>query len=717
MLRLNALGMPETEPVTEKLLVEIASLRQQVEDLKREKADLEILLETTTEHSDTVTQELQDQAVEALIEGRKRFQAIAETTPVPILISRVTDGVVLYGNPQASPMFGLEIEELMGRQIVEFLVHPGTWPEILEKLETEGSVNNYELQVQTLKGQTCWVMLSVKPLIFNEEETFLSAFYDITERKRAEESLQLSETRLRRQSLTLLELSRERTLNCGDLSRALQSITKAAAQCLQIERVGVWLYPDLLGVQMDTWMHSPSMTVDQGDDHRQSGSRESGKLVCAELYELSRDAHSSGIELWTEDYPSYFQALAGTSSITTDDVYEDPRTRELRDSYFTPLGITSTLDVPLWLGGTQVGIICYEHTGPKRQWSVEEEVFGDSLANLVALAIEGFERKRAQQALFESKAELEVKVAERTQELQWTNEQMLVEIKERERAEVALQEALHRAEAASRSKSTFLANMSHELRTPLNAILGYSEIVYEEVTDLELEDLVQDVDKIRTAGAHLLALINDILDLSKIEAGRMELYRETFDIATVVKEVVTTAQPLIEKNGNCLQLFCPQDIGLMYGDVIKIRQILLNLLSNAAKFTEEGTITLRVGKQVGREVATLSEGGWEKGTSSVQALISDHPELLDASLVLLQVSDTGIGMSLEQQEHLFEAFAQGDASTTRKYGGTGLGLAITRHFCQMMGGDIATVSEEGAGTTFTVYLQAIEESDLEEEPR
>lgn len=714
MLRLNALEMPETEPVTEKLLVEIASLRQQVEDLKREKADLEILLETTTEHSDTVTQELQDQAVEALIEGRKRFQAIAETTPVPILISRVTDGVVLYGNPQASPMFGLEIEGLMGRQIVEFLVHPGTWPEILEKLETEGSVNNYELQVQTLKGQTCWVMLSVKPLIFNEEETFLSAFYDITERKRAEESLQLSETRLRRQSLTLLELSRERTLNCGDLSRALQSITKAAAQCLQVERVGVWLYPDLLGVRMETWMHSPSMTVDQGDDHRQSGSRESGKLVCAELYELSRDAHSSGIELWTEDYPSYFQALAGTSSITTDDVYEDPRTRELRDSYFTPLGITSTLDVPLWLGGTQVGIICYEHTGPKRQWSVEEEVFGDSLANLVALAIEGFERKRAQQALFESKAELEVKVAERTQELQWTNEQMLVEIKERERAEVALQEALHRAEAASRSKSTFLANMSHELRTPLNAILGYSEIVYEEVTDLELEDLVRDVDKIRTAGAHLLALINDILDLSKIEAGRMELYRETFDIATVVKEVVTTAQPLIEKNGNCLQLFCPQDIGLMYGDLTKIRQILLNLLSNAAKFTEQGTISLRVGKQVGREVATLSELGWEKRTSSVQALISDHPELLDASLVLLQVSDTGIGMSLEQQEHLFEAFAQGDASTTRKYGGTGLGLAITRHFCQMMGGDIATVSEEGAGTTFTVYLHAAEESDWED---
>ena len=235
-----------------------------------------------------------------------------------------------------------------------------------------------------------------------------------------------------------------------------------------------------------------------------------------------------------------------------------------------------------------------------------------------------------------------------------------------------LLEARRGAEAASSAKSQFLASMSHELRTPLNAIIGYSEMVQEEVEDLGQPQLVSDLTKIQTAGRHLLALINDILDLSKIEAGRMELYLETFELGTLVEEVATTVQPLVKKNANQLVVELPQRPGTMHADLTKVRQMLLNLLSNACKFTERGTITLTVRRQ--------------------------------RDDVLLAVRDTGVGMTAKQMERLFEAFAQAEASTTSKYGGTGLGLAITKRFSHMMGGDVTVMSEPGMGSTFTVRL-------------
>jgi len=235
-----------------------------------------------------------------------------------------------------------------------------------------------------------------------------------------------------------------------------------------------------------------------------------------------------------------------------------------------------------------------------------------------------------------------------------------------------LLEARRGAEAASSAKSQFLASMSHELRTPLNAIIGYSEMVQEEVEDLGQPQLVSDLTKIQTAGRHLLALINDILDLSKIEAGRMELYLETFELGTLVEEVATTVRPLVKKNANQLVVELPQRPGTMHADLTKVRQMLLNLLSNACKFTERGTITLTVRRQ--------------------------------RDDVLLAVRDTGVGMTAKQMERLFEAFAQAEASTTSKYGGTGLGLAITKRFSHMMGGDVTVMSEPGMGSTFTVRL-------------
>ena len=245
--------------------------------------------------------------------------------------------------------------------------------------------------------------------------------------------------------------------------------------------------------------------------------------------------------------------------------------------------------------------------------------------------------------------------------------------------ESALQSALEANEAAkqaSQAKSAFLANMSHELRTPLNAILGYSEMLAEDAEASGDADLQSDLKKILTAGRHLLGLINDVLDLSKIEAGKMRLYLETFELSGVVGEAVETARPLIEKKGNRFEVLCPADIGSIREDATKVRQVLLNLLSNAGKFTEGGLVTLDVRREIG------PAGNW----------------------VLFRVSDTGIGMTSAETKRLFESFVQADAGTSKKFGGTGLGLAITRKLCRLMGGDIVVESAPGLGSTFTVRL-------------
>ena len=238
-----------------------------------------------------------------------------------------------------------------------------------------------------------------------------------------------------------------------------------------------------------------------------------------------------------------------------------------------------------------------------------------------------------------------------------------------------LAEARDLADQANRTKSAFLANMSHELRTPLNAIIGYSEILQEDVVDLGQQSLVADLKKIEGAGRHLLGLINDILDLSKVEAGRMDVFIEDVDLVPLLDEVRAIIVPMAKKNGNAVEFRMAENVGTMRTDRTKLKQSLLNILSNASKFTNDGELTVLVERVQG-----------------------------DQPMMRFAISDTGIGMTEEQLSRLFQAFSQADASTTKQYGGTGLGLAITRNFCQLLGGDVTVVSKRGEGSTFTITL-------------
>jgi PAS domain S-box-containing protein len=764
-------------------------------------------------------------------------------------------------------IFGLDPNTFTGtyKDFLEY-VHPDDRPHLeqaqVRTLE-EGAEYNSEYRIIRPDGMMRW--LNVRGNVLRDPAgqplKLTGIVMDITDRKQMEIALTESEQRMRQQSQALANLAQHRALAEGDLKSALQAITEAAAEPLQVERTIIWLY-----------------------------NSDRTKFRCADLYELSQNRHSAGVEITVADYPIYFGALARNRVAVVDNVEQDPNLREFWQSYFQPLNITASLDAPIIVGGQVVGIVCHEHVGSTRQWTLTEQNFAGSIADFVVLALEVCERKRTEDALraaeekyrsifenavagifqtaptgyflsanpalariygydsvtevtanltdiahqlyvdadrrqefirqiqeqgrvceFESQVYrrdgaiiwiLENAIAvhnsqgallyyegtvediterKRTEEVlarqlaaietsidgisivdtkgrfiymnqahaqiygyddpaelvgkswavlyqpselrrfqqqimplfqqqgYWRGEAIgkkrdgstyaqevslaaleagelvcvVQDVTDRKQAEAALRESKDAAEEANRAKSQFLANMSHELRTPLNAIIGYSEMLQEDAEEVGSGEIIPDLEKIRGAGKHLLNLINDILDISKIEAGKMELYVETFSLSTLIYEVQTTIQPLIEKNGNILEIDCPEDLGTMEADLTKVRQALLNLLSNAAKFTEQGTITLTViQEQKGTEADALASIPW----------------------VTFKVTDTGIGMTLEQLEKVFQAFTQADASTTRKYGGTGLGLAISRRFCQMMGGDITVASQVGQGSTFTIRL-------------
>ncbi|MEH2060965.1 MAG: ATP-binding protein [Nostoc sp.] len=575
---------------------------------------------------------------------------------------------------------------------------------------------------------------------------------DITEQNETQEALQIRKNSRRKQSQTLVQLARSKTFQQGNLNAVLREITETAAQTLLVERVGVWLYNE-----------------------------ERSQIECIDLYDVKTKEHTFGNSLLKINYPAYFQALEEERTIAADDARNDTRTQELSESYLSVLGITSILYAPIWLEGRLVGVVCHEHIGEGRQWTLEEETFVGSIADFVTLAIEARERNIVEEALRKSEAqfraiferssigiglidmkaqivdtnlalceilgysreelygksftdyistekgdlklykqlmsgigtdlkttsrdgfqpskheeelverhriEMERRCLHQNGSLVWTHISvsvipgsdgepefflaMIEDITERKQTELKLRASQEAAESASRVKSEFLATMSHELRTPLNAIMGLSQLLQQEIVGSLNEKQNEYVNSIYSSGEHLLALINDILDLSKVEAGKEELLLSPLSVSDLCNYAIWTVRDRALEKG--LQLTYQIDIeaDICIADERRIKQMLLNLLTNAVKFTPGGQISLVVKK--------VPEG------------------------ITFTVSDTGIGIDSNQFQFLFEPFKQLDSRLNRQYEGTGLGLALTRKLARLHGGDVTVTSTLGAGSQFTLFI-------------
>jgi len=448
---------------------------------------------------------------------------------------------------------------------------------------------------------------------------------DISDRLAAEEALRATMHRLRRQNSALAEQARSPELLNASREASLRLITELAAETLKTGRVSVWFYND-----------------------------DRTKIRCANLFEKESRRHTEGAELTAADYPAYFRALAEERAIAADAAATDPRTHEFSPHYLQPLGISSMLDAPIRADGRMVGVICHEHTGPTRSWKPDEQSFAGSMADLVAMSLEVAQRRQAEASLREAHASLEIKVAERTRDLETAN--------------VRLREL-------DRLKSEFLSTMSHELRTPLNSIIGFTGILRQELPGPLNPEQMKQLGMVQTSARHLLGLINDLLDLSRIESGRMEINRETFSVSDLLAEVVQSLTPLVEQKKLRLESSLDQPSLALHSDRKRCFQVLLNLANNALKFTDTGLVRLAV-QTTAQEVAFC-------------------------------VHDTGIGIKPENMRQLFEAFRQVDGSARRVYEGTGLGLYLSKQLATMLGGYIKAESEFGIGSHFTFTVPRV----------
>jgi PAS domain S-box-containing protein len=463
--------------------------------------------------------------------------------------------------------------------------------------------------------QQRWFMARATHFDADSSRYAVVAHENITAHKLSEEAIRTNELRLRRQTQALVDVAHSTIIEETAIDAAIRQLTRVAASTFGVERASIWF------CEVD-----PS------------------RIVCQDLYELSLDQHSCGVDFYERDLPAYFDAMKNERVLVLSDAQNDHRTAEFLDGYLKPLDIRSMLDVPIWSNGGLIGVLCLEHVGNPRKWTVDEVSFAASLSSIVALLLETFRRRETEQRLVLARDE---------------------------------------AEAANRAKSEFLANMSHEIRTPMTAILGYADLLTDATVN-ENERLGY-VNTIRRNGDLLLNIINDILDISKIESGKMTVERVNCSPVTVVEEAVSLMRARAIERNLSLDLEYASDVPeAITTDPVRLRQVLHNLLGNAIKFTREGGV---------RVVARYDRPADDsRGESAEGRLCFD-------------TIDTGIGLTAEQINRIFQPFVQADTSVTRRFGGTGLGLAISQRLAHLLDGEITVQSNPGRGSTFTMALR------------
>jgi PAS domain S-box-containing protein len=541
----------------------------------------------------------------ALRESEERFATAFRSSPAAMVISRYEDGKMLDVNEAFLRVFGVTRAEVLGATKLTFglWLKPEERAEVLELLKQEGHIRFMEKEFHVKSGDLRHCLFNVEVLSLGRERCLLTLILDITRRKQAEDALQHNQDVLLKHQDALMCLTQNAHISSGQWSDALRDIMEASTKGLDVERGSVWLFD-----------------------------RDGVRLRCVELYERSLGRHGDGQVISVCENPDYFERLSREGVIAIDEVNSDSRAVERRLSAVAPLDITSVLDVPISREGKLAGVVCHEHVGAARRWTVAEQQFASAIGHVVLLAYEATNRREAEQALLIAK---------------------------------------EAAEAANRAKSDFLATMSHEIRTPMNAIIGMADLLSE--TPLN-EDQQEYVRIFRDAGRNLVGLINNILDLSKIEAGHLEMDAVEFDLHDLVQRVAElVAIRANEKNLELAYRIKPDVPGYLVGDPNRLRQILINLLGNAIRFTEAGEVVLQI-----------------------------QPDSADGrrGALLFSVRDTGIGIPADKLDVIFESFSQADHSTTRQYSGTGLGLTISKKLVERMGGRIWVESELGSGSTF-----------------